>query len=161
MKKNEITFCFVIVTLSEKKVNFHINNFTYQPYNSKKGLHIANFQVMTQEQTKHCKIVDPVSKWHRLNVKENYATYYISRLLKANRNSHQYKQFWYPTPENPTNEVSETPRQKRIHQLLRALQDVKKLNPQDVAETPPVHITLLIPANKFPDLAICINNQSQ
>ena len=71
------------------------------PTNSKKGCTLANFSVMTPEQMKHVRPIDPVSTWHLLNANEEDAVHYISSLLKANRNNDQYEQYWFPTPENP------------------------------------------------------------
>ena len=82
-EENEITFCAAIITLNEGTTRIHVNNFTDQPYKLKKGMHIANFSVMTP--------VDPVSTWHLLNENEEDAVNYISSLLKANRNNDQYE----------------------------------------------------------------------
>ena len=112
----------------------HVNNFTDQPYKLKKGLHIANFSVMTPEQMKHIRPIDPVSTWYLLNENEEDAIYYISSLLKANRNIDQYGQYWFPTPENPGDEPSRTPIQHRILRELRNLEE-EKLNPQDNDES--------------------------
>ena len=82
-EEGDITFCAAIVTLTNGNVNVHINNFTDQPYKLKKGLHIANFSVLTPEQMKHVKPIDPVSTWHLLNENEEDAIYYVSSLLKV------------------------------------------------------------------------------
>ena len=129
-EEGDITFCAAVVTLTNGNVNVHINNFTDQPYKLKKGLHIANFSVLTPEQMKHVKPIDPVSTWHLLNENEEDAIYYVSSLLKANRNNDQYEQYWFPTPENPEDEDSHTPIQRRILQELRNLQEAEQLNPQ-------------------------------
>ena len=134
-EENDITFCAAIVTLDEGTTKIHVNNFTDQPFKLKKGMHIANFSVMTPEQMKHVRPIDPVSTWHLLNENEGDAVYYISSLLKANRNNDQYEQYWFPTPENPGDEESHTPIQKRILRELRNLQEAEKLNPQDNAES--------------------------
>ena len=91
-EEGDITFCAAIVTLTNGNVNVHINNFFDQPYKLKKGLHIANFSVLTPEQMKHVKPIDLVSTWHLLNENEEDAIYYVSSLLKASRNNDQYKQ---------------------------------------------------------------------
>ena len=116
-------------------MRMHVNNFTDQPYKLKKGLHIANFSVMTPEQMKHVRPIDPGSTWHVLNENEEDAVYYISSLLKANRNNEQYEQYWFPTPENQGDEASHTPIQQRILRELRNLEEIKKLNPQDNEES--------------------------
>ena len=134
-EEGDITFCAAIVTLTNGNVNVHINNFTDQPYKLKKGLHIANFSVLTPEQMKHVKPIDPVTTWHLLNENEEDAIYYVSSLLKANRNIDQYEQYWFPTPENPGDEDSHTPIQRRILQELRNLQEAEQLNPQNDDES--------------------------
>ena len=48
-EEGDVTFCAAIVTLKEGTMGIHVNNFTDQPYKLKKGLHIANFSVMTPE----------------------------------------------------------------------------------------------------------------
>ena len=134
-EEGDITFCAAIVTLTNGNVNVHINNFTDQPYKLKKGLHITNFSVLTPEQMKHVKPIDPVSTWHFLNENEEDAIYYVSSLLKANRNNDQYEQYWFPTPENPGDEDSHTTIQRRILQELRNLQEAEQLNPQNDDES--------------------------
>ena len=134
-EESDITFCAAIVTLTNGNVNVHINNFTDQPYKLKKRLHIANFSVLTPEQMKHVKPIDPVSTWHLLNKNEEDAIYYVSSLLKANRNNDQYEQYWFPTPENPGDEDSHPPIQRRILQELRNLQEAEQMNPQNDDES--------------------------
>ena len=134
-EESDITFCAAIVTLTNGNVTVHINNFSDQPYKLKKGLHIANFSVLTPEQMKHVKPIDPVSTWHLLNENEEDAIYYVSSLLKANRNNDQYEQYWFPTPENPGDEDSHTPIQRRILQELRNLQEAEQLDPQNDEES--------------------------
>ena len=126
-EEGDVTFRAAIVTLHEGTMRIHVNNFTDQPYKLKKGLHIANFSVMTPEQMKHVRPIDPVSTWHLLNENEEDAIYYISSLLKANRNNDQYEQYWFPTPDNPGDEASHTPIQRRILRELRNLEEIEKL----------------------------------
>ena len=133
-EENDITFCADIITLVEGTTRIHVNNFTDQPYKLKKGMHIANFSVITPEQMKHVRPMDPVSTWRLLNENEEDAVHYISSLLKANRNNDQYEQYWFPIPENPGNEASHTPIQKRRLRELRNLQEAENLNPQEVEE---------------------------
>ena len=130
-EEGDVTFCPGIVTLTEGKMNINVMNFTDQPFCIKRGLHIANFSVLTPEQLKHVKPVDPISTWHLLQENEDNAVQYISGLLKANRNNEEMEQYWFPTPENPGDESSHTPIQKRILSELRTLQELEKLNPLD------------------------------
>ena len=134
IEEKDITFCAAIDTLDEGTTRIHVNKFTDQPYKLKKGLHIANFSVMTPEQMKHVRQIDPVSTWHLLNENEEDAGHYISSFHKANRNNDQYEQYSFPTPENPGDEASHTPIQKRIFRELRNLQEAENLNPQEDGE---------------------------
>ena len=129
--ENGITFCAAIITLDERTTRIHVNIFTDQPYKLKKGMHKANFSVMTPEQMKHVRSIVAVSTWHLLIENEEDAVHYISSLLKANRNNDQYEQYWFPTPENPADEASHTPIQKRILREIRNLQEVESLNSQE------------------------------
>ena len=61
-EEGDITFCPALVTLTDDNIQIPVNNFTDHHYKIKKGLHIANFSVMTPEQMKYVKPVDPVSK---------------------------------------------------------------------------------------------------
>ena len=91
--------------------------------------------MLTPEQMKHVKPIDPVSTWHLLNESEEDAIYYVSSLLKANRNNDQYEQYWFPKPEKPGDEESHTSIQQRILQELRNLQEAEQLNPQTDEES--------------------------
>ena len=134
-EEGDITFCAAIVTLHEGAMRIQVNNFTDQPYKLKKGMHIANFSVILTEEMNHVRPIDPVSTWHLLNETEEDAIYYISSLLKANRNNDQYEQYWFPTPENPEAETTHTPIQQRILKELRNLQNLEQLNPHDDVES--------------------------
>ena len=90
---------------------------------------------MTPEQMTFVRPIDPVSTWHLLHENEEDAIYFISSLLKANRNKDQYEQYWFPTSANPGDEASLTPIQQRILRELRDLQEAEKLNPQDDIES--------------------------
>ena len=74
-EEGDVTFCAAKVTLHEGTMRIHVNNFTDQPYKLMKGLHIANFSVMTPEQMKYVKPTDPVSTWHLLKENEEEAIY--------------------------------------------------------------------------------------
>ena len=58
-KEGDITFCPVLVTLNDGSISIPMNNFTDHTYKLKKGLHIANFSVMTPEQMKYVNPEDP------------------------------------------------------------------------------------------------------
>ena len=133
-EENDINFSAAILTLTYGTASVHINNFTDQPCKLKRGLHIANFSVLTLQQMKHVKPIDPVSTWHLLNENEDDAIYYVSSLLKVDRNNNQYELYWFPTPENPGDEDSHTPIQRQTLQESRNLKEAEQLDPQNDEE---------------------------
>ena len=134
-EEGDITFCPAFVTLNDGSISIPVNNFTDHPYKLKKGLHIANFSVMTPEQMKYVKPVDPASTRHLLQNDQEQAAHYVSSLIKTNRNPQNSKNYWFPTPENPGNPEEHTPIQKRILRELQALQDLETLDPTTDAES--------------------------
>ena len=127
----DITFCAALVTLTQGQVAIHVNNFTDQPYTLKKCSQIANFSVLTPEQMKYVKPIDPVTTWHLLQENPEHAVYYASSLIKSPRNDEDKENYWFPTPEDHGDPQSHTPIQQRILKELYSLQELEKLNPQD------------------------------
>ena len=134
-EEGDITFCPALVTLNDGNILISVSNFTDHPYKLKKGLHIANFSVMTPEQMKYVKPVDPASTWHLLQSDQEQAAHYVSSLIKTNRNPQNSENYWFPTPENPGNPEEHTPIQKRILRELQTLQDLETLDPTTDAES--------------------------
>ena len=124
-EEGDITFCPTLVTLNDSNILILVNNLMDHPYKLKKGLHIANFSVMTTEQMKYVKPVDPASTWHLLQNDHEQAAHYVSSLIKINKNPQSSENFKFPTPENPGNPDEHTPIQKRILRKLQALQDLE------------------------------------
>ena len=81
-EEGDITLCQTLVTLNDGNILIPMNNFTDHPYKLKKGLHIANFSVMTPEQMKYVEPVDPASTWHPLQ--QEQAAQYVRSLIKTN-----------------------------------------------------------------------------
>ena len=106
-----------------------ISNFLDHPYTLKKGKHIANFSILTPEQTKHIRPVNPTSVRHLLTNNHDDAIHYINSLLKASKTDESNETDWFPTPQNPGNEREDTPIQTRILNELRELEQSEKLNP--------------------------------
>ena len=134
-EEGDITLCPALVTLNNGSTAIPVNNFTDHPYKLKNGLHIANFTVMTPEQMKYVKPIDPASTWHLLQNDQEQAALYISSLIKTNRNPQNSENYWFPTPENPGNPEEHTPIQKRILRELQARQDLETLDPTTDAES--------------------------
>ena len=81
----DITFSPALATLNHGNISIPVNKFTDHPYTLKKGLHIASFSVMTPEQMKCIKPVDPASTWHLLQNDQEQAAHYVSSPIKTNK----------------------------------------------------------------------------
>ena len=103
-----------------------INNFMDHPYTLKKGTHIANFSILTPEQTKHIRPVNPNSVRRVLNNSHDDAFHYINSLLKTAKNDEVNETYWFATSQNPGNEKEHTPFQTRILIELRELEQLAK-----------------------------------
>ena len=75
--------------------------------------------------------VDPVATRHLLQENDENAIQYVSSLLKTHRNGEDMEQYWFPTPDNPGDETSHTPIQRRKLSELRILQELEQLYPLD------------------------------
>ena len=134
-EEEDITFCPALVTLNDGSISIPVNNFTDIPYKLKKGLHIANFSIITPEQMKYVKPVDPATTWYLLQNDQKQAAHYVSSLIKTNKNLQNSENYWFPTPENPGNPEEHTPTQKQILRELEVLQDLETLDPTKVEES--------------------------
>ena len=118
--------------LSSTQNNKHMvqnSNFLDHPYTLKKVMHIANFSILTLEQTKHIRPVNLTSVRHLLNNSHDDAIHYINSLLKTSKNNEVNETYWFPTRQNPGNEKEHTPIQTRILNELRELEQFEKINP--------------------------------
>ena len=106
-----------------------ISNFLDHPYTLKNGTHIANFSILTPEQTKHIRPINPTSVRHFLNNIHDDASHYINSLLKTSKTDEVNETYWFPTPQNPANEQEHTPIRTRILNEVRELEHLEQLNP--------------------------------
>ena len=96
---------------------------------------MANFSILTPEETKHIRPVNLTSVRHLLNNNHDDAIHYINSLLKTSKLDEVNETYWFPTPQNPGNEKEHTPIQARILNELRELEQMEKLNPLETAES--------------------------
>ena len=125
----DLLICPAISSTQNNKHMVQISNFLDHPYTLKKGTHIANFSIITPEQTNHIRPVNPISVRHLLNNSHDDAIHYINSLLKTSKDNEVNETYWFPTPKNPGNEKEHTPIQARILKELRELEQLEKLNP--------------------------------
>ena len=90
---------------------------------------MANCSILTLEQIKLIRPVNPTSVRHLLKNNRDDAIHYINSLLKTSKPDKVNETYWFPTPQNPGNEQEHTPIQIRILDELRELEHLEKLNP--------------------------------
>ena len=107
-------------TITDKGIAFRVTNTTESPYLIKKHTYIAEFSVVTPEQSKHIKPVD-VANLNMIPQDDPDLTAYLNELLRTNEPQQQENSFWFPTPENPGKPEDHTPIQTRILNELNEL----------------------------------------
>ena len=115
-------------------VDRRISNTTKSPYVITKHTQIAEFSVVTPEQSKHIKTVD-MAVLSLIPQGDPDLTAYLNELLKTNELEQQNNTFWFPTPESPGKSEDHTPIQTQILKEIIELKDREKLNPQQSTET--------------------------
>ena len=125
----DLLICPAVSSTQNNKHMVQISNFLDHPYTLKKGTHMANFSILTPEQTKHIRPVNPTSVRHLLNNNHDDAIHYINSLLKTSKIDEVNEIYWFSTPQNPGKEKEHTPIQTRIPNEFRELEQLEKLNP--------------------------------
>ena len=121
-------------TIIDKRIAVRVTNTTESPYLIKKHTQIAEFSVVTPEQSKHIKPVD-MAILSMIPQGDPDLTAYLNELLRTNKPEQQANTFWFPTPENPGKPEDHTPIQTRILKEVNELKDKEKLNPKESAES--------------------------
>ena len=109
-------------TIIDKRRAVRVTNTTESPYLIEKHTEIAEFSVVTPEQSKHIKPVDMAIR-SMIPQSDPDLTAYLNELLRTNKPEQQNDTFWFPTPENPGKLQDHTPIQTRILKELIELQD--------------------------------------
>ena len=117
-------------TIIDKRIAFGVTNTTESPYLIRKHKQIAEFSVVTPEQSKHIKPVD-MAILSMIPQDDPDLTAYLNELLRTNKPEQQDNTFWFPTPENPGKPEDHTPIQTRILKELNEFKDKEKLNPKE------------------------------
>ena len=121
-------------TIIDRKIAVRVTNTTESPYTINKNTQIAEFSVVTPEQSKFIKPVD-MAVLSMIPEGDPDLTTYLTELLRTNKPNQQTNTFWFPTPKNHGNTEEHTPIQTRILKELRELQQKEKLNPKDDTES--------------------------
>ena len=120
--------------LFDRKIAVWVTNTTESPYKVNKNTQIAEFSVVTAEQSKFIKPVD-TAILSTIPEGDPDLIIYLTQLLKTKKPDQQNNTFWFPTPENPGNTDDHTPIQTRILNELCELQLKEKLNTKDDIES--------------------------
>ena len=123
-----------ISTTIDKRTAVRLTNTLESAYLIKKHTEIAEFSVVTPEQSKHIKPVD-TAILSMIQQSDLDLTAYRNELLRTSKPEQQNNMFWFPTPENPGKPEDHTPIQKRILKELKELKDKEKRNPQESTES--------------------------
>ena len=121
-------------TITDKKIALRVTNSTESPYTINKNTQMAEFSVVTPEQSKFIKPVDMATLSMIPEGDPDLITY-LTELLQTNKPDQQNNTFRFPTPEKPGNTDDHTPIQTRILTELRELQRKEKLTPKDDIES--------------------------
>ena len=121
-------------TIIDKRLAVRVTNTTESPYLIRKHTEIAEFSVVTPEQSKHIKPVD-MAILSMIPQGDPDLTTYLNELLRTNKPEQQDNTFWFPTPEDPGQPQDHTPIQTRTLNELNELKDKEKLNPQESIES--------------------------
>ena len=121
-------------TIIDRTIAVRVTNTTESPYTINKNTKIAEFSVVSPEQSKFIKPVD-MAVPSMIPEGDPDLTTYLTELLRTNKPNQQTNTFWFPTPKNPGNTEEHTPIQTRILKELRELQQKEKLNPKDDNES--------------------------
>ena len=121
-------------TIIDKRIAVRVTKTTESPYLIKKHTQIAEFSVVTPEQSKHINAVD-VAILSMIPQDEPALTAYLDELLRTSKPEQQDNTFWFTTPENPGKPADHTPIQTRIVNELNELKDKEKLKSQESTES--------------------------
>ena len=120
----DLLICPAFSSTQNNKHMVRISNFLDHPYTLKKGTHIENFLILTPEQTKYIRPVNPTSVRHLLNNNHDDGIHYIKSLFKTSKTDEVNEAYWFPTPHSPGNEKEHTSIQTRSFNELRELEQL-------------------------------------
>ena len=87
-------------TIIDMRIAVRVTNTTESPYHIKKHTKIAEFSVVTPEQSKHIEPVD-MAILSMIPQGDPDLTAYLKELLRTNKPEQENNTFWFPTPESP------------------------------------------------------------
>ena len=85
-------------TIIDKRIAVRVTNTTESPYLINKHTEIAEFSVVSPEQSKHIKPVD-MAILSMIPQSDSDLTAYLNELLRTSKPEQQDNTFWFPTPQ--------------------------------------------------------------
>ena len=138
LEKFTKTACLLIShsksTITDNRKAVRVTNTTESPYLIKKHTQIAEFSVVTPEQTKHIKPVD-MAILSIFPQGDPDLTAYLNEFLRTTKPEQQNNAFWFPTPETHGKPEDHNPIEARILKELNELKDKEKLKLQESTES--------------------------
>ena len=120
-----------LCTFNKNAVGYQICNFSELPYTITTDTHLADFRVLTPEQLKFIKPINPSTLTFIMHQHTEVTEVYLHELLKVNSKEEKTEQYWFPTPEQPGDPAKCTPIQNRTFDELVELQTLEKFSPHD------------------------------
>ena len=90
---------------------------------------MGQFKILTPHETKQLQPIDPSILQKIVYEHPEEPLEYLNQLLPNDQ--HHQTEYWFPTPENPGDEATHTPIQKRILQEFRDLKKLEQINPNN------------------------------
>ena len=117
-------------TIHDQRRAVRVTNTTESPYPIKEHTQIAEFSVVTPEQSKHKRPVE-MAILSMIPQGDHNLTAYLCEFLGMKKPEQQDSTSCFPTPENDGKPWDHTPKQTRILKELTELKEKDKLNQQD------------------------------
>ena len=115
-------------TIFDKRIAVRVTNTMESPYLFKEHTQMAEFTVVTPEQSKHIKPAD-MAILSMNSQGDPDLTAYLNEFLKTIKPEQQNKTFWFPIPEKPGRPGDDTPIETRSLRELTELQNKQKTQP--------------------------------
>ena len=98
-----------MITTQNKQNTVLIKNLLEHPYTLKKGCQIATSSILTPEQAKCLKPINPAPLRHLLDTNHDDAIQYVNTICKMPKSEQSFETFWIPTPQECGYESQHTP----------------------------------------------------
>ena len=120
-----------LCTVNNNAVGYQVINFSDTPYTLPIDTHMADFRVLTPEQIKHIKPVDPSTLTFMMHQHMENTDLYLNQLMKQINHQMNQKRTGSQHLRNLGDPDIYTPIQQRIYDELLELKQLEQLNPND------------------------------